>query len=319
MIPDNPAGGRLRAAIPLLVATGALVGLVGCGTARPRGTGRSAAGGTVSVVAAENQYGDVAAQVGGRYVKVTSVIANPDTDPHDYEISPRVAVAVAGAALVVLNGVGYDTFMGRLEAAAPAPRRLTIDVQHLLGLPDSTPDPHLWYRPATMPEVADAVAARLGAIQPAHAGYFRANAAAFRASLEPWLSAIAAFRARYGGRAVATTEPVADYLLGAMGLDNRTPFAFQANVMNGTDPTPQDIALVSGMLARRQVAAFVYNPQVVDALTRSLRSAAVRAGVPVVAVYETMPVPGYHYQSWMRAETGAISAAVGAGQSTERL
>ena len=296
-----------------------LVAGAGLGACGGGGSSGVSAGGVISVVAAENQYGDVAAQVGGRYVKVSSVENNPNTDPHSYEVSPRVASEVAGAALVLVNGVGYDAFMDRIEVAAPNPRRRTIRVQQLLGLPDSTANPHLWYLPSTMPRVADALAADLGALAPSHAAYFRANADRFTASLQPWLAAVAAFRARYAGTGVATTEPVADYLLDALGLDNRTPFAFQADVMNGTDPTPQDVALVDGLLAHRQVRVFAYNEQVVDSVTAALRSTAVKAHIPIVGVYETMPGAGYHYQSWMLAETDAIAAAVEAGRSSERL
>jgi zinc/manganese transport system substrate-binding protein len=314
MVPNKrPRAGTVGAGILVVLVAGAAL------SACSGGDSRGVSAGVVSVVAAENQYGDVAAQVGGRYVKVTSVENNPNTDPHSYEISPRVASEVAEAALVIGNGVGYDAFLDRIEAAAPSQQRLTISVQHILGLPDTTPNPHLWYRPTTMPKVADALAADLGRLAPSHASYFRANAARFTASLQPWKSAIAGFRARYAGTSVATTEPVADYLLEALGLDNRTPFAFQADVMNGTDPTPQTVAFVEGLMTHRLVRAFVYNEQVVDPLTVSIRSAAIKAHIPVVGVYETMPAKGYHYQSWMTAETDALAAAMGSGKSSERL
>jgi zinc/manganese transport system substrate-binding protein len=192
-------------------------------------------------------------------------------------------------------------------------------VQTLLGLPDSTPNPHLWYEPATMPKVASAMARDLEALQPSHAVYFNANLQAFQASLTPWLDAIAAFRASYSGVPVATTEPVADYLLQAMGADNLTPFRFQTDIMNGVDPAPQDISLENGFFGNHQVKVFVYNEQVVDALTSSIRASAEQAGVPVVGVYETMPTPGYDYQSWMLAEVQAIQSAVADGVSTEHL
>jgi zinc/manganese transport system substrate-binding protein len=319
MVPNKRRAVPFGAGLVAVLVSGA--GLSACGGGDRGGVsaGGMSAGGVVSVVAAENQYGDVAARVGGRYVKVATVENNPNTDPHNYEISPRVASEVAEAALVIVNGVGYDAFLDRIEAAVPNRQRRTLSVQHLLGLPDTTPNPHLWYRPTTMPRLAQALASDLGSLVPSHASYFRANAARFTASLQPWQSAIAGFRARYAGAPVATTEPVADYLLEALGLDNRTPFAFQADVMNGTDPTPQTVALVEGLLIHRQVRAFVYNEQVVDPLTVAVRSAAIKAHIPVVGVYETMPAEGYHYQSWMRAETDALAAAVGSGRSSERL
>jgi zinc/manganese transport system substrate-binding protein len=209
--------------------------------------------------------------------------------------------------------------MTKIESASPSPGRRTINVQQLRGLPDDTPNPHLWYDPKTMPAVAEALATDMSAIDPAHASTFRANAKAFITSLNPWLDAIASFKARYRGATAATTEPVADYLLTAMGIDNLTPFQFQADIMNGTEPSPQDITLENGFFTKHQVKVFCYNQQVVDALTTSIRTTAQRTGVPVVGVYETMPTPGYDYQRWMLAEVNAIENAVAHGISTEHL
>jgi zinc/manganese transport system substrate-binding protein len=275
--------------------------------------------GTVAVVAAENEYGNVAAQIGGRYVSVVSVESNPNTDPHVYEVSPGVARDVADAQLVIQNGAGYDDYMAKIESASSSAHRQVINVQRLLGLPDSTPNPHLWYSPTTMPAVAHQLAADLSRTQPSHAPYFRARAARFIASLKPWTDAIATFKTRHGGATAATTEPVADYLLSAMGIDNLTPFQFQADIMNGVDPSPQDITLENGFFTKHRVKVFLYNQQVVDALTISIRQTAQNAGVPIVGVYETMPTPGYDYQSWMMAEVNAVEKAITGGTSTQHL
>jgi zinc/manganese transport system substrate-binding protein len=170
-----------------------------------------------------------------------------------------------------------------------------------------------------MPAVAKVMAADLSALQPSHAAYFQANLARFIASLAPLQAAIAAFKAKYAGTTVATTEPVADYLLQAMGMNNLTPFAFQADIMNGVDPSPEDITLENGFFTKHQVKVFAYNQQVVDSLTTSIRETALKAGVPVVGVYETMPTPGYDFQSWMMAEVDAIEKAVTAKISTRQL
>jgi len=169
-----------------------------------------------------------------------------------------------------------------------------------------------------MPAVAKVMAADLSALQPAHAAYFRANLKAFDRSLAPWLTAMAQFKAKYAGVPVATTEPVADYLLQAMGAGNLTPFRFQADIMNGVDPPPQDISLVTSFFTQHKARALTYNQQVTDGLTTSIRQAAQQAGVPVVGVYETMPT-GYRYQSWMLAEVHAIERAVASKISTEKL
>jgi zinc/manganese transport system substrate-binding protein len=210
----------------------------------------------------------------------------------------------------VQNGLGYDNFMDSIESAVPSRHRTVISVQRLLGLPDATPNPHLWYDTAAMTKVADAVAAALSAIQPSHARYFTANAAAFRASLAPLSAAIASFRAAYPGATAATTEPVADYLLSALGIDNLTPWTLQADVMNGVDPAPQDVARQRALFTGRKVAVFVYNQQVTDALTQSFITLAEQNDIPVVGVYETMPVPGYDYQTWMLTTVRDLRHAV---------
>jgi zinc/manganese transport system substrate-binding protein len=299
-----------RAARPnAILAWAALAGaaLLAAGCSSSLALGTAAQNGTIIAVGAESQYADVIAQVGGKYVQASAVMSNPNTDPHTFEASASTGRLVNAARLVVQNGLGYDTFMR------------TIVVQKLLGLPDSTPNPHLWYDPATMPKVADAIADNLAAIQPGHAAYFKANAKTFASSLSTWINAIGTFKQHYPGTPVATTEPVADYLLQALGADNKTPWAFQADVMNGTDPSAQDVAIERSLFTGHKVTAFLYNQQVTDSLTESFISLAHANGIPVVGVYETMPEPGYHYQSWMLAEVRALHNAVASHVSSEHL
>jgi zinc/manganese transport system substrate-binding protein len=283
------------------------------------GAQASSSSGVINAIGAENEYANVLSQIGGRYVHVSSILNNPNTDPHTFESSPSVAQEVSTAELIVQNGLGYDGFMDKIESASPNSGRKVLVVQHVMGLPDDTSNPHLWYAPTTMPKVARAMAADLSTLQPSHAAYFQANLQKFNASLTPWLDAIAAFKAKYAGVAVATTEPVADYLLQAMGAKNLTPFTFQADIMNGIDPAPEDISLENGFFSTHKVKVFCYNQQVVDSLTTSIRLNALKAGVPVVGVYETMPTPGYRYQSWMLSEVQVIRKAVAKDVSTEHL
>jgi zinc/manganese transport system substrate-binding protein len=308
---------RLSLAAPLVAVAASGCGSYSGGSA----SASSSAGGSARIVAvgAENEYANVIAQVGGRYVKVSEVESNPNTDPHTYEASASVAQTVAGARLVVQNGAGYDTYMERIESASPSSSRRVIVVQRQLGLPGSTPNPHLWYKPTTMPAVARAIAADLSALQPADAAYFQANASAFTASLQPWFAALRRFSHRYPNTTVASTEPVADYMLEAAGIKNLTPFSMQADIMNGTDPAPQDVSLEEALFAGHTAKALVHNEQVTSSLTEAFVNDAKRNGVPVVGVYETMPTPGYDYQSWMLAELGAIEKALARGASTEKL
>jgi zinc/manganese transport system substrate-binding protein len=307
MYGSTRAGATASAAVALLITA--------CGG----GSQGPSTPGVVNVIGTENEYANVLSQIGGTHVHVSSILNNPNTDPHTYEASPSVAQEVSAAALIVQNGVGYDHFMDNIEAASPNSSRKVIVVQNLLGLPASSPNPHLWYAPTTMPKVAQAIAAALAALQPANTSSFQSNLQQFNASLTPWFNAIAAFKAGDGGTRVATTEPVADYLLQAMGADNLTPFTFQADIMNGVDPAPQDISLENGFFANHLVKVFCYNQQVVSSLTSSIRLNAKKSGIPVVGVYETMPTPGYDYQTWMLAEVRAIQNAVTQGISTEHL
>ena len=308
---SSPLGG---VAVVVVMLCGALVGAACSSTS----TAMSATG-TVTAVGAENEYADVISAIGGRYVSVTAVMSNPNTDPHTFESSPQVAHEISAAQLVVQNGLGYDSFMNSIEAASPNPARKVIDVRDLLGLSASTPNPHLWYNPTTMPVVAKQLVSDLSALRPSHAAYFKGNEEKFAASMQPWLQAVAKFKAQNPRTPVAVTEPVGDYMLQAVGANVMTPFAFQADIMNGVDPSPQAVSLEQNLFTSHLVKVFLYNRQVTDSLTRSLLTLADRNGIPVVGLYETMPTPGYGYQSWMLAEVDALEAAVVEHTSTQEL
>jgi zinc/manganese transport system substrate-binding protein len=294
--------GLLAVALVLLIA----------GCSAPQERGRPLA------IGVESQYADVLSQIGGPYIRVRSILSNPNTDPHAFEANPTVAREVSGAALVVINGLGYDAWITRIMAASPTARRQVIDVRRLLGRPADTVNPHLWYDPRTMPVVAAAAARAFSALDPAHAVYFATQAQRFSASLNTWRAALEAFRAHHGGTAVAVTEPVANALLRAAGCRILTPRALQLAVMNGTDPAPQDVAAQRALLRDHRVQVLVYNQQVTDPLTASFLQLARAEHIPVVGVYETLP-QGYHYQDWMLAELQALRAAVTRGVSTRRL
>jgi zinc/manganese transport system substrate-binding protein len=305
-----------------ILTSGALLasatGLAGGVSALPASAAPHASAKIVAV-GAENEYANVIGQIGGKYVAVTAIMSDPNTDPHTFEASPSVARVVAAAQLVVQNGVGYDDFMTKIESASPSASRKVINVQKLRGLPDSTPNPHLWYSPQTMPAVAKAIAADLSGLDPSAKSYFDANVTTFDNSLKPWLAAIAQVKSKFPGVGVATTEPVADYMLQAAGTNNKTPWALQADIMNGVDPSPQAVTAQNGLFSAHKVKVFLYNQQVTDSLTGTFLSAAHKAGVAVVGVYETMPTDGYTYQTWMLAEVNALLKALEHGTSTEKL
>lgn len=307
---------RTSATLLVLVAGIALVGTAIASSQLVAHAGTRPA--PILTVAAENQYADVLRQIGGERVSVVSLMSNPNADPHAYEASPQVARTIAGARLVVQNGLGYDAFMNKLEGATPSRLRMVVSAQQLRHLADSTLNPHLWYSPKTMPLVAKAIAADLAVIDPGHRALFAANLATFDASLKPWFQVLSQLAAHARGANVATTEPVADALLDAGKVHDATPWSFQADTMNGVDPAPQSVAFEEHLLSAHVAKALIYNAQVTSTLTTSLLQLATNDRVPVVAVYETMP-SGFHYQGWMVAETNALLAAIAHGRSTRRL
>ncbi|MDQ6930971.1 MAG: zinc ABC transporter substrate-binding protein [Candidatus Eremiobacteraeota bacterium] len=271
----------------------------------------------IQAVGAENFYADVISQIGGSHVDVRSVLSNPNTDPHTYESNTTDASAVGSADLIVQNGMGYDAFMQKLEAASPRAQRVVIDVATVFGR-HAGENPHLWYLPDTMPKIAGLLAARFEKLDPTHAREYESNRARFVASLKPWTRAIESAKRSYSKTPVAVTEPVFNYVTTAMGLDVRTPLSFQLAVEEGNDPAPQDVATVRGLLSDRSVKAFIYNQQTVEPTTARLLDLARKNALPIVGVYETMP-KGLHYQQWMKAEVDALTAALKSGKSTEQI
>ena len=260
----------------------------------------------IGVVAAENFYGDVARQIGGDAVSVTSILENPNQDPHLFEASPSVARAVAGAKIVVYSGIDYDPWMEKLLAASPAPGRDTIVVASLIGR-KSGDNPHIWYDPATMRRFAAHFAAALTAVDPAHKAEFAANLARFDASLAPIEAKIAALRARLAGTPVAATEPVFGEMFARLGMVVRD-MPFQMAVMNDTEPAAKDVAAFENDLRQHRVRLMVYNAQASDPAAGKMEKIAHDSGIPVVGASETEP-PGTDYQRWMAGELDAVDHA----------
>ncbi|HDR9045884.1 zinc ABC transporter substrate-binding protein [Burkholderia vietnamiensis] len=266
---------------------------------------------TVNVVAAENFYGDVASQIGGRHVAVTSILSNPDQDPHLFEASPKTARALQHAQIVIYNGANYDPWMAKLLGASTQARRATIVVADLVGK-KAGDNPHLWYAPATMPAAARALAAELGRADPAHKADYDANLQKFVASLQPIDAKVAALRAQYHGVPVTATEPVFGYMSDAIGLDMRNQ-RFQLATMNDTEASAQDVAAFENDLRKRQVRVLIYNSQAEAPMTRRLLKLARDGGVPTVSVTETQPA-GKTFQQWMAGQLDALAAALAAGK-----
>ncbi|MGN4193327.1 metal ABC transporter solute-binding protein [Burkholderia gladioli] len=262
----------------------------------------------LQVVAAETFYGDVIKQIGGANVSVTSILSNPDQDPHLFEASPKTARALQHANLVVYNGADYDPWMGKLLAASKNATRKTIVVADLVGKKPGD-NPHLWYDPATMPAAALAISAALGAADPSHKADYDANLAGFLASLKPIEAKVAALRAQYKGVPVTATEPVFGYMSDAIGLEMRN-LRFQLATMNDTEASATDIAAFENDLRKRQVKVLIYNSQAEEPMTKRMLKIAKDASVPTVSVTETQPA-GKTFQQWMLAQLDALGAALG--------
>ena len=258
-----------------------------------------AADSAIKLVAAENFYGGVAQQIAGHDAEVTSVLSNPDQDPHLFETAPGVLREVAAAQVVIYNGADYDPWMPKLLAATPKPDRAVIVVAELMGK-KSGDNPHLWYDPTTMPAVARAIAATLAKADPAHAAGYQERLAAFLASLKPIDDKVEAIRKKFGGATVTASEPVFGYMADALGLKMRND-KFQLSIMNDTEPAARDVAAFENDLKGHKVRAMFYNKQASSKIVQHLVALARANKVPVVGVTETIP-PGMTFQQWMLSE-----------------
>ncbi|WP_428377318.1 metal ABC transporter solute-binding protein, Zn/Mn family [Lichenicoccus sp.] len=267
------------------------------------------------IVAAENVYGDVASQLAGAGAQVSSVLSNPNQDPHLFEASPSVARALSRATITISNGAGYDAWMSGLLAASPAAGRHDIVVGDLLGVRPGS-NPHLWYDPQTMVVFAGGLTEVLDACEPARAAAHAAARDRFLASLAPVTRRIAEIRRRFGGTSVTATEPVFGLMSNALGLVMRNE-RFQVAVMNDAEPSTSDVVAFEDDLRSHRVAVLFYNSQAIDNAARRLLGLARTAGIPVVGVTETEPA-GLTYQSWMLRELDLAEKALAAAGSGKR-
>ena len=274
-------------------------------------SGGADASGQVQVLASTNVWGDVAAQIGGEHVAVTSIISDPSADPHSFQSSARNQLALSKAALIVENGGGYDDFMQTMlaSAASSAPVINAVDVSGLAPT-DGELNEHVWYDFPTVTKVADEIATQLASIDPANASAYQANAATFNQSVADLSTQVAAIKAAHDGAPVAITEPVPLYLLDAAGLDNVTPDEFSEAIENETDVPAAVMDQTLKLFSTKQVKVLVYNEQTSGPQTEQVVDAAKAGGIPAVPVSETLP-DGQDYLSWMQANIRALSQALG--------
>jgi zinc/manganese transport system substrate-binding protein len=271
--------------------------------------GGGSKGGRLQVVSSTNVYGDIAAQIGGSHVAVTSVLSDPNADPHLFEPGTANGLAVARARVVIQNGLDYDGFMSRLERSAPSVERRVVTISEVLDIHGRDANPHLWYDVPALGKIAGAIERALAAEDPADAAAFRAGRSRFVASLGPLRRAIAAIRAAHAGAPVGYTEPVPGYLVEAAGLRNLAPPSFTRPIEQGTEPSATAVSAMTALVARRRIRVLLYNKQAVSPITARVRAAARRAGVPVVGVTETLP-RHMSFQAWQLRQVQELERAL---------
>jgi zinc/manganese transport system substrate-binding protein len=299
---------RTLAALLCCVAVAATA----CSSSKSSSVGSSAK--TVNIVAGENFWGSIVSQLAGRAGRVTSIVTDPNADPHSYQSSSTNARAFADAGYVVLNGAGYDAWAEKLITGNPNAARKVFTVADLLGKKEGD-NPHFWYNPDYVTKVADQVTADLKAIDPSDAAYFDAQRTAFNSALNTYFARLGAIKAKFSGTAVASTESIFVYLGDYLGLNIVSPTEFMNAVAEGNDPPAPSVVAFQDLLTKKQAKVLVYNKQTSTAVTTNLRTLATNHAIPVVGVTETLQPPGATFQDWFSAQLLDLQNALNAGTS----
>jgi zinc/manganese transport system substrate-binding protein len=269
----------------------------------------------INVVAAENFWGNIASQLGGSIVSVTSLITNPNADPHLFETNAADAAKLAQAQVIIENGVSYDAWMSSL-LSADSGRASVVNAGNVLHITGSDPNPHLWYNIPKVPVVAAAIAAALTKAAPKDSSVFQRNLQRFDASLAPLTAMLAAIRKNFAGAPVAYTERVPGYALTDAHLTVKTPVGFARSIEDGEDPGPADTLAMEQLITKHRIDVLLYNVQTVTPVTTQVRALALKSGVAVVGVSETMPTSARTYQQWQLAQLTALFHALQNATST---
>jgi zinc/manganese transport system substrate-binding protein len=279
---------------------------VGLSTGGPATAGPSA----MQVVAAENFWGSIAAQLGGNRVHVTSVITSPATDPHDYEPTAADARTMAGAKLTIVNGIGYDPWADKLIAANPVSGRVVLRVGDLVGVGPGG-NPHRWYSPGDVQKVIGQIVRDYTTLDPKGAAYFKQQRARFETrGLARYRGLIATIKRKYHGVPVGASESIFALLAPALGLKLETPATFLKAISEGTDPTAADKTTVDRQIARRRIKVWIFNSQNSTPDVARLTDAARKKGVPVTTITETLIPAGATWQAWQSHQLAALAAAL---------
>jgi zinc/manganese transport system substrate-binding protein len=291
----------------VLIAAGSLL-LTACSTASSA-TPATISQRVIRVVAAENFWGSIAAQVGGRHVQVTSIITNPNADPHSYEPNAADGREIATAQLVIENGVGYDPWVSRLLGSVSG-NPVVINVGTVLGVPAGG-NPHRWYNPGNVQTVITAMAAAFSRADPADRAYFRHQKRQFETTgLRPYHQLVAAIRARYSGTPVGASESIFAMLAPALGLRLITPSSFLKAISEGTDVTVADTLTIDKQIRDHLIKIYVYNNQNVTPDVRAQLAKVKAEHIPTATITETLVPADATYQAWQARELRGIKKAL---------
>jgi zinc/manganese transport system substrate-binding protein len=267
---------------------------------------------TLTIVAGENFWGSIVSQLAGRAGQVTSVVSDPNADPHEYEASSNNARAFATADYVVLNGAGYDTWADKLLAGNPNPKRKVTVVADVLGKKVGD-NPHFWYNPDYLTKTSDKIEADLKALDPADSSYFDAQRRTFDGASQPYRAELAAIKARFVATPVGATESILVYLANYLGLNLISPPAFMQAVSAGNDPPAATVAAFQDQINGKQIKVLVYNLQTATAVTSNLVKLAAQNSIPTVGITETIEPANATFEQWMATQLAKLQNALQAG------
>jgi zinc/manganese transport system substrate-binding protein len=290
----------------MAVLIGALA-LIGASAAC--GGGSTASPGSLNVVAGENFWGSIAAQLGGSKVNVQSVVTDPNADPHEYESNTNNARAFAQADLVILNGAGYDDWGKKLLDANSSSHRQVLNVADLLGK-KAGDNPHFWYDPGHVVKVADAITARYKAIDSTDASFFDQQRTAFASALGPYNARIAEIKQKFNGVKVGSTESIFVYMAAALGLNLISPPEFMQAVSEGNEPPASTVVEFQNQIAAKEIKVLVYNVQTATAVTTNVKQLAQAGNIPVVGISETLQPETLSFQDWQLAQLSSLENAL---------
>ncbi len=311
---------RQRIALVATVLAAIIVGGAAAGiflSARPGASSSSSPSGsasTIRVVAAENFWGSLVSQLGGTKVNVTSIVSNPNTDPHEYETNPADAIAITDAQFVIVNGAGYDAWALGILSAENTPGQIVLNVQELINQ-SVTANPHFWYSPYYVNDTVAAMYKDLITIDPASSSYFLQRYADLNVSLwQSYMGQVLQIKQNFAGVPVASTESVFLYMANATGLNVISPTSFMDAVAEGNDPPAQSVAQFESLIqgGDSTIRVLVYNEQTVTPLTSTIEAMAAQYHIPVVGVTETIQPPNLTFQAWMQGEVASLTNALNA-------